>query len=170
MSLRLGFLSLMLLSLCLQVGCACCGPAILPGYDPWPCGKTYYGSSCGCRYWHEWFSHKPQCCDPCNQCGEFTCSNNPYVKTGPPRAVYSDGTGSSMGSSSKLNTSPTPARPNSSQPTPAQPMSVEEFESMGPTTSMPHGGQHYTARRGSVDSSHGSRTLGNSPRTRLFSR
>jgi hypothetical protein len=35
-------------------------------------GDTWCGRSCGERYWGEWFSDPVDCCDPCDQCGNFT--------------------------------------------------------------------------------------------------
>src|SRR5262245_42892920 len=80
----------------IQSGCGC----MIYQKQPWPCGGTYCGNHCGCFWWHEWFSHKPCCCEPCDCCGEFCGSDNPYVKSGPPRgpiggAPYDDGSGNS---------------------------------------------------------------------------
>lgn len=50
---------------------------------PWPCGGTWYGPSCGERYWHEWFSHKPECCEPCGCCGQhYTGCHTRWVQGG----------------------------------------------------------------------------------------
>jgi hypothetical protein len=47
-------------------GCCC---------EPWggcyPCGNNWCGPSCGELFWCEWFSIPPQCCDPCDECGNF---------------------------------------------------------------------------------------------------
>ncbi len=43
--------------------------------EPWggcyPCGKNFCGPQCGQLIWHYWFSLPPQCCDPCDGCGNF---------------------------------------------------------------------------------------------------
>ncbi|HEV3137405.1 MAG TPA: hypothetical protein VGZ26_05865 [Pirellulales bacterium] len=62
---RFGYLVLIAVALASEAGCTC------PG-DCWPNGKTWCGSECGEFYWHEWFSHKPECCDPCDRCGNYT--------------------------------------------------------------------------------------------------
>lgn len=154
--------------------------------EPWPCGKTYYGCQCGCLYWHEWFSHKPCCCDPCNWCGQFTRSSNPYVVTGPNYTrfgeVYSDGSGTNRpGAIGELyngptSGEPTPARPTPSRPTPAAPGVMED---MGPTPAGPSGPTTMMPRSrmasgiqtaGQFESMPSSRTMGRPPRTRLFTR
>ncbi|MEX2113034.1 MAG: hypothetical protein WD845_07595 [Pirellulales bacterium] len=47
-------------------GCCC---------EPWggcyPNGMNWCGPSCGEKYWHEWFSLPPECCDPCDECGGY---------------------------------------------------------------------------------------------------
>lgn len=141
---------------------------------PWPCGDTYYGNQCGCLYLHEWFSHKPCCCDPCNQCGEFTSSNNPYVKTGPAYTrfgeVYRDGSGSNApGAAGQLynqpGNSPTPAAPREGVIDDVGPS--EELP--GPTTSVPR--SRAVSRYRPVASPPASRTLGpQAGRARLFTR
>jgi hypothetical protein len=173
MALRYGFWALVAALAAMQSGC--CGWPLTP---PWPCGNTYYGTQCGCKYWHEWFSHKPRCCDPCDTCGGFVGSTNPYVESGPPYTpygpLYSDGSGASAaGSIGELY--PTPAAPTpAGEPRPGvmddvAPEATEELP--GPTTSAPRGAQARMAGRyGPVDSPRYSRTLGKSPRTRLFSR
>jgi hypothetical protein len=35
------------------------------------CGKKFRCHDCGERYWNEWYSDPPDCCDPCNDCGTF---------------------------------------------------------------------------------------------------
>ncbi len=167
---------------------------------PWPCGNTYCGSQCGFFYWHEWFSHKPRCCDPCNFCGDFVCSRNPYVKTGPPYTrfgeLYSDGSGSNqpgaIGEMYSTPQSPTPAEaaeglmdnegpveatPNETMPDdlfPGESPPVDRFRSEelpGPSTQLPRGGYGRTASRyGTVDSPPPSRTLGGPSRKRIFTR
>jgi hypothetical protein len=166
-------------SLALASGCCC--------HTPWPCGDTYCGTYCGCKYWHEWFSHKPRCCDPCDECGNFVGSLNPYVESGPPYTpygpLYSNGspTNRPRGDAAMYPTpaDPVPAEPTPATPTPAEPPSgvFEETqppsgaeEMPGPSTSLPRGGQYRSASRyGPVDSPRGSRTLGK-PRARLFFR
>jgi hypothetical protein len=165
----------------LAVQSGCC---LFPHEPPWPCGSKYCGNQCGCFYWHEWFSHKPPCCEPCNQCGHYFGSSNPYVTSGPPYtrfgALYSDGSGSNApGAIGQLY--PTPSGPTPAEPTPASPSetptpapgvmedAAPAEELPGPTTSMPRGGPMRMATR-PVDSPSYSRTLGNPPRTRLFSR
>lgn len=163
-----------------QSGCChtpFCGTMFGP---PWPCGNTYYGKQCGCKYSHWWFSHKPDCCQHCDQCGYFLGSDNPYVESGPPYTpygpLYSDGSGSNQpGAAGQLYSEP-------SGPTPAEPPDegvlddaapLDDMQNLPmPTTSMPRrGGQRMAMRRyGPVDSIRGSRTLGRSPRTHLFSR
>ncbi len=147
---------------------------------PWPCGNTYCGMQCGCLYWHEWFSHKPCCCDPCNQCGHYVGSRNPYVKGGPHYTrfgeVYSDGSGSNApGAVGELynapspGTGPTPAQPPSGMLEDEGPIPAEELP--GPTTTMPRqGAGRMAARQRLFDSAPPSRTLGSPPRTRLFTR
>ncbi len=147
---------------------------------PWPCGRTYYGCQCGCVFWHEWFSHKPCCCEPCNQCGQFTQSNNPYVVTGPHYTrfgeVYSDGSGSNRpGAIGELYNGPNSSEPTPAQPTPAAPGVMEDMGPVpgGPTTMMPRS-RMTTAQRydsgGQFDSTPSSRTMGRPSRTRLFTR
>jgi hypothetical protein len=146
---------------------------------PWPCGRTYYGMQCGCLYWHEWFSHKPCCCDPCNQCGQFTASKNPYVVTGPRYTrfgeVYSDGSGSNRpGAIGELYDSPsgqqpTPARPPAGVLDEEGPIPSESLPGPGPTTRLRPSGR--TAMGGAmVEPMPASRTLGRPPRERLFTR
>src|SRR5690606_37899217 len=140
---------------------------------------TYYGCQCGCLYWHEWFSHKPCCCDPCNQCGQFTASNNPYVVTGPRYTrfgeVYSDGSGSNRpGAIGELYNGPNSGEPTPAEPTPAAPGVMDEMGPApaapgGPTTMMPRSRMAYSADQ-RFDSMPASRTMGRPPRTRLFTR
>ncbi len=66
MSLRRLSCVLMAAVLVGQAGC-CCGP----WGGCWPHGKNWCGSQCGEFYWNEWFSLPPQCCDPCDDCGNF---------------------------------------------------------------------------------------------------
>lgn len=179
MSLRFCLGVLVAVGLAVQLGCCC--------EAPWPCGKTYCGTQCGCKYWHWWFSHKPQCCDPCDFCGNFFGSNNPYVVSGPPYtpygSLYSDGSGSNQpGAAGQMY--PTPAGPTpAGEPSPdpgvldeaapdAVPLDTVPMEELpGPITTRPRGAYPRMATRyGPVDSPRGFRTLGKPPRTRLFSR
>jgi len=34
--------------------------------------NCYWGRSCGQRYWGDWWNDPPDCCDPCDRCGNFT--------------------------------------------------------------------------------------------------
>lgn len=174
MSLRFCFGALVAVGLALESGCCC--------WAPWPCGDTYCGTQCGCKYWHEWFSHKPHCCDPCDGCGGFAGSSNPYVEGGPPYTpygpLYGDGSGSNApGAAGQLY--PSPAGPTPAGEPPAEPGVLDKAapeaapaeELPGATTSMPRGTyQRMAARYDPVDSTRGFRTLGTRPRTRLFSR
>ena len=160
---------------------------------PWPCGNTYCGPQCGFFYWHEWFSHKPRCCDPCNFCGDFVCSRNPYVKTGPPYTpygeLYSDGSGSNepgaIGETYNAPQSPTPAEaeeglmddegpiestPSDLFPNEVPPDRFRPEELPGPSTQMYRGYGRTASRYGAVDSPPVSRTLGRPSRQRLFAR
>jgi hypothetical protein len=47
--------------------CSPCGG----GLKYWLNGRCFCGQSCCDRYWGEWVSDPPDCCDPCNQCGNF---------------------------------------------------------------------------------------------------
>ncbi|WP_145099485.1 hypothetical protein [Anatilimnocola aggregata] len=47
--------------------CSPCGG----GLKYWLNGRCYAGRSCGERYVGEWVSDGPDCCDPCNKCGNF---------------------------------------------------------------------------------------------------
>ncbi len=42
--------------------------------------KLACGSGCGGVYWNEWISDPPDCCDPCNDCGQWTghCGGNSW--------------------------------------------------------------------------------------------
>jgi hypothetical protein len=129
-SLRYGYLTTIAVILATQAGCCCFdwGPA-----GP-PCARTWFGRSCGCPYWSEWFSSPPLCRDKCNCCGDFTCSDNPYVVTGPTQArfgrIYDDGrrdrAGGSNGAAEPVS-APTPA---------AGPAPTEELPPMEPTTAV----------------------------------
>lgn len=105
--------------------------------------RTWCGPQCGEIFWSEWFSCPPLCCDPCNDCGDFTCSDNPYVLNGPTESmygpIYDDGVrapGSKKYAAPRTapGPQPTPARaPQADEPTIAPP--VEELPSLEPTTS-----------------------------------
>jgi hypothetical protein len=86
MSLRNAFLALMAGLLVSQAGCT-------TFHSCWPCGDTWCGSQCGQCIWSEWFSLPPTCCDPCNCCGEFTESRNPWVRRGGPPLGRQNGQG-----------------------------------------------------------------------------
>jgi hypothetical protein len=166
MSLRYCLGALVIAQLAILSGCCC--------HAPWPCGNTYYGTQCGCYYWHEWFSHKPRCCGPCDFCGDYTESHNPYVKTGPPYTrfgpIYSDGTGSGQaGSIGQLYPTPAAGGPaaESGVIEDAAPMGEEM---PGPTTSMPRDYPRTAGNYRMVDSPGSFRTLGKPSRARLFSR
>lgn len=54
--------------------CGVCGGTDCPGYTP--CGYLKYmltcGSGCsGDLYYNEWISDPPDCCDPCDNCGNW---------------------------------------------------------------------------------------------------
>ena|SRR6185295_3587647 len=39
--------------------------------------RHFCAPCCGETYWHEWFNDPPECCDPCNCCGQFsTCRSH----------------------------------------------------------------------------------------------
>lgn len=85
-----------LLALCaMSVGCCCvdrspCGGGACGPVGPAPCATGACGSGCcpsligavasavtcntGCgeRYYDEWISDPPDCCDPCDNCGNWT--------------------------------------------------------------------------------------------------
>ncbi len=50
----------------------------------WLNGRCFCGPSCCDRYWGEWISDPPHCCDPCNQCGHFVgpkcCGPGPLMR------------------------------------------------------------------------------------------
>lgn len=68
------------LSLCLAlvwmtgcVGPAACGPHDQNGPVVWgaPCGGCGECEGCGELYIDPWINHPPDCCDPCDQCGNY---------------------------------------------------------------------------------------------------
>jgi hypothetical protein len=71
---------------CGEVGCECCVPQC-----PDPCCECYggpfawlhkalnpesYCGGCGELYWGDFHSYPPDCCDPCNRCGQWTGESN----------------------------------------------------------------------------------------------
>jgi hypothetical protein len=67
----------------------CCKPSLTcspcgGGLKYWLNGRCYCGPSCCERYWGEWISDPPYCCDPCNQCGHFVgpkcCGPGPLMR------------------------------------------------------------------------------------------
>ena len=50
---------------CREVGCG-------GGIKQWLHNKATHCKGCGDIYWGEWISDPPDCCDPCDQCGDFT--------------------------------------------------------------------------------------------------
>ena len=64
---RFAFVALAAMLLLGESGCcACRNPLQGLCTHKWGC------NSCGERYWGEWFGDPPECCDPCNRCGDFT--------------------------------------------------------------------------------------------------
>ncbi len=50
--------------------CVPCGPlSLIFGLF---CRETWCGGGCGERYWGDWYGDPPDCCDPCDQCGNYT--------------------------------------------------------------------------------------------------
>jgi len=63
---------------CDGYGGGAAGPCCNTGCDPcnWHPGKHLFGkigcnSGCGDLYWSDWHSQPPDCCDPCDRCGNF---------------------------------------------------------------------------------------------------
>lgn len=143
---RFGYLVLIGVVLASEAGCCC---------DCWPCGKTWCGSQCGEFYWHEWFSHKPECCDPCDQCGNFA---------GPTRqSAYSDG---------RNRVAPQAAEPGGEyNAEPMEPTPAEELPPSEPSASVHTNefGQVVSYQR-PVDSRNNSRKLGKPRRANNFAR
>ena len=77
MLLQRAYLGVFAVVLATQVGCTTC-------HSCWPCGDTWCGSQCGQCIWSEWYSMPPKCCDPCDCCGNFVASRNPWVRRGGP--------------------------------------------------------------------------------------
>ncbi|MFZ5832016.1 MAG: hypothetical protein ACOY3P_18180 [Planctomycetota bacterium] len=102
-----------------------CGQCVHPGPVTWVfrlLNRGVFCDGCGCgeRYWGEWYNDPVDCCDPCDQCGNFTggscatCSASPHAVPGPvvarqtaPRPVVSGNV---------VRTKPTPAAPRVSEP------------------------------------------------------
>lgn len=70
-------------------GPTCCAPSLTcspcgGGLKYWLNGRCFCGPSCCDRYWGEWISDPPHCCDPCNQCGHFVgpkcCGPGPLMR------------------------------------------------------------------------------------------
>jgi hypothetical protein len=163
MSLRIGYLALIAAALLSQAGCCCT--------DCWPCGKTWCGPQCGQVFWHEWFSHPPECCDPCDKCGNYTGAtrqsgypspfNSPYEagyqQGGPPMdAVDSGSTESTTGEYSPELADPLPAE----ELPPGEPSASAFMDEFGQAVS-------YQAP---VDSPRNSRKLGTSRRASGYDR
>lgn len=70
-----GSYNLGLIAILLASASGCCSD----GLAPWPCGRTWCGPSCGEVYWNEWFSHPPDCCDPCSDGACFQGRKTKYV-------------------------------------------------------------------------------------------
>jgi hypothetical protein len=152
-----------------QSGC-CCLSCLDFGHGPagplWT--RTWCGPQCGEIFWNEWFSCPPMCHDCCDDCGDFTCSDNPYVLAGPTEAqygpIYDDGS-RSAGSKPYAaphhapGPQPTPAKPQAVEEPPVAPP-VEELPSMEPTTSLGSGRYEQTVSYDApVDSSRPPRTV-----------
>jgi hypothetical protein len=145
---RFGCLVLIAVALASEAGCCCYS-------DCWPCGKTWCGSQCGEFYWHEWFSHKPECCDPCDRCGNFIGPTS--------RDAYSNG-------GARMN--PMAAEPAaesyspSVEPTPAEELPPDEPSAAAHVNEF---GQVVSYQR-PVDSPNNSRKLGKLRRANDFAR
>ena len=50
----------------------CWRPGPLTSFFQWLSCGTFCGSGCGPRYWGDWYGDPPDCCDPCDRCGNFT--------------------------------------------------------------------------------------------------
>ena len=63
-------LALALLAAVLGGSSGCCGgPLCCLEKSYW---RHHWGcSQCGEYYWSEWFNDPPDCCDPCNNCGDY---------------------------------------------------------------------------------------------------
>ncbi len=143
---RFGCLALIAVILASEAGCCC---------DCWPCGKTWCGPQCGEFYWHEWFSHKPDCCEPCDRCGNYTGETK--------QSTYSNGT---------ARVAPVAAEPAQEYyPEPAEPAPAEELPPGEPTAAaqMNEFGL-VTVYQTPVDSPNNSRKLGRPRRANDFAR
>jgi len=70
-----GICHLGLIAILLASASGCCSNA----WAPWPCGRTWCDCACGEVYWNEWFSHPPDCCDPCSDGACFEGRKTKYV-------------------------------------------------------------------------------------------
>jgi hypothetical protein len=193
MSLRTTCLALAAAALVSQTGCCLFGC-----HECWPCGKDWCGSQCGELYWNEWFSLPPNCCDPCDHCGNFDGPrrNDALYSHGNDYIGYCEQTRGRQAEAVQgrpvMQSAPTPAA-TPRDPQPYTPGATEELP-MDSTTDVQFNefGQRisydaplseraraqrvradYAARvafHEPVDSRGPSRKLGQSPRTRLFSR
>ncbi len=114
-----------------QFGCCCRGRC------PWPDGRMWYGPECGAFYWHEWFSHPPECRDLCNCCGYYNGSANPWIRQGGPSMGppanwpydFEAGPGEAIQPTPAQEPTPAPReremRPMPSEELPAEPMPRE---------------------------------------------
>jgi len=58
--------------------CGVCGGGNCPGFTPlaWLKYRLTCGSGCACQlYYGEWINDPPACCDPCDNCGNYTGPN-----------------------------------------------------------------------------------------------
>lgn len=53
-----------------HASCNSCGGS-RPRLVTWLNSKLSCGSACGDVYWDEWLSDPPDCCDPCDDCGQY---------------------------------------------------------------------------------------------------
>jgi hypothetical protein len=155
--LRFCYLALLAVVLAAQSGCCC--------NDAWPHGKTWCGSQCGPVFWHEWFSHPPECCDPCDRCGNY---NGPSGQ-----ALYYPGykPSSLMAGGETVNDyyAPDEAVTSESSPELAEPIGAEELPAGQPSASafMNEFGQA-VSYNAPIDSPRKSRKLGASRQVNEF--
>jgi len=101
---------------CCETGCEVAGPCVRPCRGPlaFVLGllhpKTYCGNACGDAYYGSFLSDPPDCCDPCDQCGNFTgggtcaggaCGDVAYDYDGPIVDLENEGLATPSGSSCK---------------------------------------------------------------------
>lgn len=124
-------------------GCGSCSVCLDGGIIDWLFSSCHHGD-CGPTYWGE-FSDKPDLCDPCNRCGDWTgqtccdegcggdccggCGSNYYPYNGGYGGGYMSGgyEGEYDGGMSDMHVhegpavkgSPTPAKPPAAEPIPA---------------------------------------------------